>query len=97
MLAQRPTGPHATRTPFECFATNLPATTQLRTPVRAAHQRRAIEQQYQELKDELGLGRAPTLPVVRVVLQVVLTAHSFVTTPGYFEYMLKLRDSQLRI
>jgi SRSO17 transposase len=116
--------------PMKWYVSNLPAITQLRTLARAAHQRWAIEQQYQELKDELGLdhfegrsfhgwhrhvvltalaytwlqqerrrglARAPTLPVVRAVIQEILTAHFFVTTPGYLERMLKLREIQLRI
>jgi SRSO17 transposase len=37
------------------FFINLPATASLRQLVRLAHQRWAIEQQYQELKTELGL------------------------------------------
>ena len=127
LLAERPVG--ATHS-FKYYVSNLPVTTQLRTLVRAAHQRWAIEQQYQELKDDLGLdhfegrsfpgwhrhvvltalaytwlqqerrrglARGPTLPVVRAVLQEILTAHFFVTTPGYLERMLKLREIQLRI
>jgi SRSO17 transposase len=112
------------------YVSNLPPTTQLRTLARAAHHRWAIEQQYQELKDELGLDhfegrslmgwhrhvvltalaytwlqqerrrglpRAPTLPMVRAVIQEILTAHFLVTTPGYLERMLKLREFPLRI
>jgi hypothetical protein len=112
------------------YISNLPPTTQLRTLVRAAHHRWAIEQQYQQLKEELGLDhfegrsfpgwqrhvvltalaytwlqqerrrglpRAPTLPVVRAVIQEILTAHFLITTPGYLERMLKLREIQLRI
>jgi SRSO17 transposase len=37
------------------YLVHLPATASLRTLVRLTHQRWAIEQQYQELKDELGL------------------------------------------
>lgn len=128
LLCERPSGRSAA--PLKWYVSNLPATTQLRTLVRAAHQRWAIEQQYQQLKTELGLdhfegrsflgwhrhvvltalaytwlqqerrrglARAPTLPVVRAVIQEILTAHFFVTTPGYLERMLKLRDIQLRI
>ena len=98
--------------------------------MQLAHQRWAIEQQYQELKDEIGLdhfeGRSLpgwqrhvvltaiaysflqherrrrgqthlTLPQVRAVIQEVLTAHFFMTQPDYLEWMLKLKDVQLRI
>jgi len=128
LLCERPLG--RTAGPLKWYISNLPPTTQLRTLVRAAHQRWAIEQQYQQLKEELGLdhfegrsfpgwhrhvvltalaytwlqherrrrrARAPTLPVVRGVIQEVLTAHFLVTTPGYLERMLKLREIQLRI
>jgi len=50
LLAERDA--RATRTKY--YLVHLPATASLRTLVRLAHQRWAIEQQYQELKDELG-------------------------------------------
>lgn len=128
LLCERPLGGSAA--PMKWYLSNLPPTTPLRTLVRAAHQRWAIEQQYQQLKEELGLdhfeGRslpgwqrhvaltaiayawlqqerrrglpgAPTLPLVRAVIQEVLTAHFIVTTPGYLERLLKFRATQLRI
>ena len=128
LLCERPSGRSAA--PLKWYISNLPPTTQLRTLVRAAHQRWAIEQQYQQLKEELGLDhfegrsypgwqrhvvltalaytwlqherrrglpRAPTLPVVRAVIQEILTAHFIVTTPGYLERLLKFREIQLRI
>lgn len=109
---------------------HLPATASLRDLVRLAHQRWAIEQQYQELKDEIGLdhfeGRTLpgwqrhvvltaiaysflqserrrrgqthlTLPLVRAVIQEVLTAHFFMTQPHYLKWMLKLKDVKLQI
>jgi len=128
LLCERPLGRSAA--PLKWYISNLPPTTPLRALVRAAHHRWAIEQQYQQLKEELGLDhfegrsfpgwhrhvvltalaytwlqqerrrglpRAPTLPVVRGVIQEILTAHFLVTTPGYIERMLKLREIQLRI
>lgn len=112
------------------YLVNLPPTASLRALVRLAHQRWAIEQQYQELKDEIGLdhfeGRTLpgwerhvvltaiaysflqserrrrgqthlTLPLVRAVIQEVLTAHFFMTQPHYLKWMLKLKDVELRI
>lgn len=111
------------------YLVHLPATASLRTLVRLTHQRWAIEQQYQELKDELGLdhfeGRTLpgwqrhvvltalayaflqnerrrrgqshlTLPRVRAVIQEVLTAHFFITQPHYSDWMLKLKEIELR-
>ena len=54
LLCQRPTGTTTATAHDRYFVSNLPATTSLRALVRAAHQRWAIEQQYQELKTELG-------------------------------------------
>jgi len=128
LLCERPSG--RSPAPLKWYISNLPPTTRVRALVRAAHHRWAIEQQYQQLKEELGLDhfegrsfpgwhrhvaltalaytwlqherrrglpRAPTLPVVRGVIQEILTAHFLVTTPGYIERMLKLREIQLRI
>ena len=111
------------------YLVDLPPTASLRALVHLAHQRWAIEQQYQELKDELGLdhfeGRSLpgwqrhvvltaiaysflqqerrrrgqtllTLPQVRAVIQEVLTAHFFMTQPHYLEWMLKLKEIELR-
>ena len=52
LLAEREIGPRA-KTRF--YYVNLPATVSLVHLARFAHQRWAIEQQYQELKTELGL------------------------------------------
>ena len=52
LLAEREVGPRA-KTRF--YYVNLPATASLAVIVRLAHQRWTIEQQYQELKTELGL------------------------------------------
>lgn len=52
LLAQRDVGERG-KTKF--YFVNLPATASLSQIVRLAHQRWAIEQQYQELKTELGL------------------------------------------
>ena len=52
LLCERDLGP-TSRTKY--YLVNLPPTASLRALVRLAHQRWAIEQQYQELKDEIGL------------------------------------------
>lgn len=52
LLAERDVGPRAK---MRFYYINLPATASLTALVRFAHQRWAIEQQYQDLKTELGL------------------------------------------
>ena len=52
LLCERDLGP-TPRTKY--YVVHLPPTASLRALVRLAHQRWAIEQQYQQLKDELGL------------------------------------------
>jgi SRSO17 transposase len=127
LLCERDLGP-TPRTKF--YLVNLPPTASLRTVVRLAHQRWAIEQQYQELKDEIGLdhfeGRTLpgwehhvvltaiaysflqsercrrrqahlTLPVVRAVMTDVLSAHFLITHPHHLDWMLKLKEVELRI
>jgi hypothetical protein len=42
-------------------------------------------------------AQAPTLPVVRAVIQEILTAHFFITRRGYLELMLKLTEIELLI
>jgi len=51
LLAERD---HGTTPRTKYYLVHLPATASLRALVQLAHQRWAIEQQYQELKDELG-------------------------------------------
>jgi SRSO17 transposase len=129
LLCERDLGP-TPRTKY--YLVNLPATSSLRALVRLAHQRWAIEQQYQELKDEIGLDhfegrtlpgwerhvvltaiaysflqserrrrlqkKTPlTLPQVRAVMTDVLSAHFLITKPHYLDWMLKLKDVELRI
>ena len=112
------------------YLVDLPATHGLKSLVQLAHQRWAIEQQYQELKDELGLDhfegrslpgwerhvvltalahtflqrerqrrqhRGLTLPQARAIVQEILTGHFFITQPHYLNWMLKLKDVELRI
>lgn len=114
----------------KAYLVALPATASLKALVRLAHHRWAIEQQYMELKDELGLdhfeGRSfvgwhrhvvltalaynwlqdarrraraqlPSLPVARAAITEILTAHFFVTQPGYLQTMQKLAEINLRI
>jgi SRSO17 transposase len=59
------------------YLINLPVTASLRDLVRLAHQRWAIEQQYQELKDELGLDHFEGRSLPGWQRHVVLTALAY--------------------
>ena len=59
------------------YLVNLPATASLRALVRLAHQRWAIEQQYQELKDEIGLDHFEGRTLPGWQRHVVLTAIAY--------------------
>lgn len=59
------------------YLVNLPATASLRALVRLAHQRWAIEQQYQELKDEIGLDHFEGRTLPGWERHVVLTAIAY--------------------
>ncbi len=59
------------------YLVDLPATASLRALVHLAHQRWAIEQQYQELKDELGLDHFEGRSLPGWQRHVVLTAIAY--------------------
>ena len=59
------------------YAVHLPADVSLRTLVRLTHQRWAIEQQYQELKDEIGLDHFEGRSFPGWHRHVVLTALAY--------------------
>lgn len=62
---------------IKAYLVALPPTTSLRALVRLAHQRWAIEQQYQELKDELGLDHFEGRSFPGWHRHVVLTALAY--------------------
>jgi SRSO17 transposase len=74
LLCERDLGP-TPRTKY--YLVNLPATASLRALVRLAHQRWAIEQQYQELKDEIGLDHFEGRTLPGWQRHVVLTAIAY--------------------
>jgi SRSO17 transposase len=59
------------------YLVDLPTTASLRAVVRLAHQRWAIEQQYQELKDEIGLDHFEGRSLPGWQRHVVLTALAY--------------------
>jgi SRSO17 transposase len=74
LLCERDLGPQP-RTKYHLV--NLPVTASLRHLVQLAHQRWAIEQQYQELKDELGLDHFEGRSLPGWEKHVVLTALAY--------------------
>lgn len=74
LLCERDLGPEP-RTKH--YLVNLPPTASLRQLVQLAHQRWAIEQQYQELKDELGLDHFEGRSLPGWEKHVVLTALAY--------------------
>ncbi len=62
---------------IKAYLVDLPATATLRSLVRLAHHRWAIEQQYEELKDELGLDHFEGRSFVGWHRHVVLTAMAY--------------------
>jgi SRSO17 transposase len=74
LLGERDLGP-TPRTKY--YLVDLPPTASLRTLVRLAHQRWAIEQQYQELKDEIGLDHFEGRSLPGWQRHVVLTAIAY--------------------
>ncbi len=77
LLCEREAGPVTRR---KYYFVHLPATASLRTLVELAHQRWAIEQQYQELKTELGLDHFEGRSYPGWQHHVVLTAvaHAYI-------------------
>ena len=59
------------------YLVDLPPTASLRALVRLAHQRRAIKQQYQELKDEIGLDHFEGRTLLGWQRPMVLTAIAY--------------------
>jgi SRSO17 transposase len=74
LLCERDVGP-TPRTKY--YLVDLPPTAPLRALVRLAHQRWAIEQQYQELKDEIGLDHFEGRTLPGWQRHVVLTAIAY--------------------
>lgn len=74
LLCERDLGP-TPRTKY--YLVDLPPTASLRALVRLAHQRWAIEQQYQELKDEIGLDHFEGRSLPGWQRHVVLTAIAY--------------------
>ena len=74
LLCERDLGPEP-RTKY--YLVNLPPTASLPQLVQLAHQRWAIEQQYQELKDELGLDHFEGRSLPGWEKHVVLTALAY--------------------
>jgi SRSO17 transposase len=77
LLCEREAG---TASRIRYYFVHLPATASLRTLVHLAHQRWAVEQQYQELKSELGLDHfeGRTYPGWQHHMVLTAVAHAFI-------------------
>jgi SRSO17 transposase len=73
------------------YLVNLPPTASLKQLVHLAHQRWAIEQQYQELKDELGLDHFEGRSMPGWEKHVVLTALAY----AWLQYERRRRAARL--
>src|SRR5205823_4132513 len=74
LLCERDQGPPPKS---QYYLVDLPPTASLRAGVRLAHQRWAIEQQYQELKDEIGLDHFEGRSLPGWQRHIVLTAIAY--------------------
>ncbi len=88
LLCERDLGP-TPRTKY--YLVDLPPTASLRALVRLTHQRWAIEQQYQELKDELGLDHFEGRTLPGWQRHVVLTAIAY----AWLQHERRRRGSRL--
>jgi SRSO17 transposase len=75
----------------KCYFVHLPATASLKALVRLTHQRWAIEQQYAELKDELGLDHFEGRSYPGWHRHVALTATAYAFVQG--ERLRRRRDT----
>jgi SRSO17 transposase len=78
----------------KAYLVALPATASLRALVPLAHHRWAIEQQYEELKDELGLDHFEGRSFVVSHRHVLLTAMAYTWLGSRTHAVVQARASQ---
>ena len=83
---------------IKCYLVHLPPRTALRRLVALAHQRWAIEQQYQELKSELGLDHfeGRTYPGWQHHVVLTAVAHAYIQRERMRRGMAGLTFPQVR-